>query len=303
MIVVSRYMIFTLPETKRRFLKEIDKYGDSYTKETDVQNLKEAFAMLVKLQKEEQLALSKAHDNGNDDDDDRDQNADAAVSSNGRGVGLKKRKRPTTEARSKEEAEEEVNLKRKRVEELKALLKELDLRVSGAKEDLVQRILDCKYRGLRPTKASKRAKKETGDDGLAAADVSSAAVNAQPPAKAKSASDDDDDDDGGGRVADLAALERKYFWAEENEVKPWWAIFRDYVAYFDRYAAVRSVSGHPAPLLLALMLTVRVRVVSCVRWCVRGWCSDVSTTIACCGLDVSAALFVFYGGTLGYVTA
>lgn len=260
-----KYMIFTLPETKRRFLKEIDKYGDSYTKETDVQNLKEAFAMLVKLQKEEQLALSKAHDN---DDDDNDQNANASESdlnSHGRGVGLKKRKRPTTEARSKEEAEE-VNLKRKRVEELKALLKELDLRVSGAKEELVQRILDCKYRGLRATRASKRVKKETDDDGVAAAaaDLSSAAVNAQPPAKAKSASDDDEGDDDGGRVADLAALERKYFWAEENEVKPWWAIFRDYVAYFDRYAAV----------------------------------SDVSTTIACCGLDVSAALFVFYGGTL-----
>jgi hypothetical protein len=42
-------------------------------------------------------------------------------------------------------------------------------------------------------------------------------------------------------------LERKYFWAEENEVKPWWAIFRDYVAYFDRYAAVRSVTAQPSP--------------------------------------------------------
>jgi hypothetical protein len=240
-----RYMIFTLPDTRRRFLKEIDKYGDSYTKETDVQNLKEAFAMLVKLKKEEEEQQQRQQQQC---DGDKTLAPGGAVDSNEQ-QPLHKRKR--TSVKCKEEAEEEVNLKRKRVEELKLLLREMDLRVSGAKEELVQRILDCKYRGLRPAKA-KRVKTEDdrspandGDSDQVVSSSSSANAAGAPAPSTKTSGGnggDDDDDDGDGddeEAVDIAALEKKYFWCEEEETKPWWAIFRDYVAYFDRYTVVR----------------------------------------------------------------
>jgi hypothetical protein len=237
-------MIFTLPDTRRRFLKEIDKYGDSYTKETDVQNLKEAFAMLVKLKKEEEEQQQRQQQQC---DGDKTLAPGGAVDSNEQ-QPLHKRKR--TSVKCKEEAEEEVNLKRKRVEELKLLLREMDLRVSGAKEELVQRILDCKYRGLRPAAKAKRVKTEDdrspANDGDSDQVVSSGTNAAGAPAPSTKTSGgnggDDDDDDGDGddeEAVDIAALEKKYFWCEEEETKPWWAIFRDYVAYFDRYTVVR----------------------------------------------------------------
>jgi len=148
--LIIRYMIYTLPETKKRFLKEIDEYGDSYTKDTDVSKLKEVFAMITKIQERDKPQSEAPIRNS------------FLEVKNSSAFTKDLPKRKLMAERSKDEIEEEVNLKRKKVEALKALLKELGLRVSGSKDELVQRILNFKYTG-EPDHA-KRVKREDEEE-------------------------------------------------------------------------------------------------------------------------------------------
>ncbi len=166
-------MIYTLPDTRAKFLKEIDKYGDSFTKDTNVENLKEAFLQIEKQRRaEKQLGtpVSKNFSSALAKAKVLLKPLKSTKSTQMEGVGdesgsSNSNSETCTRERTKEEMQEEASLHKMKMVQLKQMLKEANLRVSGKKEELIERLLDHQFGdGTIGKKKVRQARTVSGND-------------------------------------------------------------------------------------------------------------------------------------------
>jgi len=250
-------MIYTRPETRQEFLREIDVFGDSFTKDATIESLREVFKQIDREKEnankvQPPLVEIKFRGKGSKDEPKEKRRKKERVPEDRDSIAM------VIESVATRDTAEEL-LRRRVLIDLKDYLKEHKMRISGRKEELIQRILEPRF-GPAPANSSEGIKNEAEEETEGGEDLEREEEKRRRDKGKEKVKEEEDENEnrkqddpmqteegeGGSTVkeeskqhpslseGDIISLEMRHF----TEAKPWWGLFRNFIVYFDRYATI-----------------------------------------------------------------